>query len=135
MSDARLQPASQFESMEVQAHASKLGMWIFLSSELLLFAGLFALYAGARAADPTGFHDAVRENAKLFGSANTAILLLSSTTAAAGVQQIRNGERGRSMLLFVATIVLGLTFLGVKFQSTRTILATAFVLVDRALTS
>ena len=115
MSNVRIEPASQFESMEVQAHASKLGMWIFLSSELLLFAGLFALYAASRAHDPTVFRQAVHENAKIFGSVNTAILLVSSTTAAAGVHEIRNGQRKRSIALFVVTIVLGFAFLGVKF--------------------
>lgn len=114
MSDARLEPESHFESMEVQAHAAKLGMWIFLSSELLLFAGLFALYAASRAHAPEVFHEEVLQNAKAFGSTNTAILLTSSITAALGVHAIREGHRQRSMLLFSSTIVFALAFLGIK---------------------
>ena len=44
--------AEQFEDLDKQAHAARLGMWVFLASELLLFAGLFALYAGYRAMYP-----------------------------------------------------------------------------------
>ena len=52
----------QFEDLDKQAHAARLGMWAFLSSESLLFAGLFALYAGYRAMYPADFAVAVGHN-------------------------------------------------------------------------
>lgn len=115
MSEARTDHAAHFESLDVQAHAAKLGMWVFLSSEVLLFAGLFTLYFAARAHDPTAFHDAVKHNTKLFGSTNTAVLLISSTIAATGVHEVRAGRERRAMAFFAATIVMGVAFLVIKF--------------------
>jgi len=106
--------ADHFESLEVQADAAKLGMWIFLTSELLLFAGLFVLYAASRARDPQAFHEEVLHGAKLYGTINTAILLVSSTSAAAAVHRIRQGHRTGAIALFLATIALGAAFLAIK---------------------
>lgn len=39
------EPAMHFETLAKQNHAGRLGMWAFLCTEILLFAGLFALYA------------------------------------------------------------------------------------------
>ena len=56
MPQARLE--DHFEDLAKQAHAAQLGMWLFLGSELLLFAGLFALYASYRALYPRGLRAA-----------------------------------------------------------------------------
>lgn len=106
--------ASHFESLPKQEHAARLGMWIFLASELLLFAGLFALYAGYRTHAPHAFQAGITHATKALGSLNTAILLVSSTFAALAVHSARDGRLRRSALLLGATALLGVVFLAIK---------------------
>ena len=106
--------ADHFESLEVQAHAARLGTWVFLCSELLLFAGLFTLFAASRAHDPRGFHQGIAHAARMIGSINTGVLLVSSTTAALGVQAMRDARKGRALAFVLATAALGILFLAIK---------------------
>jgi cytochrome c oxidase subunit 3 len=106
--------AAQFESMEQQAHAARLGMWIFLASEILLFAGLFALFVTYRTIHPDGFAEGVRDNTKVLGSINTGVLLLSSYLVATAVHRVRQGRFGAARVLVLATIALGGVFLAIK---------------------
>lgn len=103
-----------FESLEVQAHASRLGMWVFLASEMLLFAGLFVLYAALRLRFPQAFHQGVLHDSKLLGSLNTGLLLISSTTVALAAHVLREGKRRASAALVAVTMVLGAAFLVIK---------------------
>jgi cytochrome c oxidase subunit 3 len=103
-----------FQDLATQAHAAHLGMWIFLGSEALLFAGLFALYAGYRAHYPDTFAHGVHENARLLGSLNTLVLLTSSWTAALAVHQARRDRGGRAAALFALTVLAGAGFLVIK---------------------
>jgi len=105
---------SHFESMEQQAHAARLGMWIFLASEMLLFAGLFALFVTYRALYPDGFAEGVRHNTKVLGSVNTGLLLTSSYLVAVAVHMVRKGRFDRAAQLVVATIAIGAGFLTIK---------------------
>lgn len=107
-------PSRHFESGVQQAHAARLGMWVFLSSELLLFAGLFALYAASRAATPAAFHAGVAHAQKWLGSANTLVLLLSSTLAALAVRALEHERRRLCLLALGATLLLAATFLVIK---------------------
>lgn len=106
--------AEHFDSYESQAHAARLGMWIFLGSELLLFAGLFALYAAYRARDPAAFVEGVHHDTKVLGTINTAILLVSSTLAALGVHALREGRRRAAVAFVASTVVLGGVFFAIK---------------------
>jgi cytochrome c oxidase subunit 3 len=106
--------AEQFQDLDRQAHAARLGMWIFLGTEVLLFAGLFALYAAYRTEHPEGFGVGVAQNTVVWGSVNTAVLLVSSYTVALAVHELRRGHRRACALLVGATILLGLAFLGIK---------------------
>ena len=114
MADGTLSHAEHFDSAETQAHAARLGMWIFLASELLLFAGLFALYAAYRARDPAAFLEGIHHDTKILGSINTGVLLVSSTLAAVGVHALRHGRRRTAMLLVSGTILLGAVFFAIK---------------------
>ncbi|MBE0653701.1 MAG: cytochrome c oxidase subunit 3 family protein, partial [Bacteroidales bacterium] len=62
--------------------ASKTGMWLFLFTEMLLFAGLFIVYSVYRYRNVEAFHQAATELDVVIGTINTAILLLSSMTIA-----------------------------------------------------
>lgn len=106
--------AEHFEDMEKQAHAARLGIWIFLGTEVLFFAGLFALYVGYRTEHAYGFGVGVEHNTVAFGSVNTGVLLLSSYTVALAVHELRKGRQRRSALLVGTTILLGVVFLVIK---------------------
>ena len=110
---------SHFASMEQQAHAARLGMWIFLASEMLLFAGLFALCVAYRAHYPEGFAEGVHHNTKLLGAINTGVLLASSYFVAVAVHKIRAGRAGQAALLVLATITMGGVFLALKITEYR----------------
>jgi len=90
---------------------AKLGMWLFILSELLLFGGMFILYSAYRYKNPVDFHHASRELDVILGTLNTLILLTSSLSMAASIAAIQKGERKLSMYLLTATMVLGLIFL------------------------
>ena len=90
---------------------ARLGMWLFILSEILLFGGLFILYSAYRYKNPVDFHHASRELEVLLGTFNTIILLTSSLSMAASISAIQRGQRKLSMVLLMATIALGLFFL------------------------
>jgi cytochrome c oxidase subunit III len=108
------EPAEHFETLAKQQHAGRLGMWTFLASELLLFAGLFALYATYRGLYPRDFHLAALHTHKVMGTINTLILITSSFTVALGIFYARRGDSRPAFFLVMATVVLGFAFLGVK---------------------
>ena len=97
---------------ETREHTSaKLGMWLFILSELLLFGGMFILYSAYRYKNPVDFHHASRELEVLLGTLNTIILLTSSLSMAASISALQRGQRQLSMVLLVVTMALGLLFL------------------------
>ncbi len=106
--------AEHFEDLRKQARAAHLGMWVFLGSELLFFAGLFALYTGYRVEHPYGFGLGVEHNTIVYGSVNTGVLLVSSFTIALALHELRRGSRRRCLALVATTVLLGLAFLGIK---------------------
>ena len=100
----------QYDSLERQHATAQLGMWVFLGSESLLFAGLFALYAAYRFAYPAEFHAASAHANLLIGTINTYILLTSSLTMALAIHATRQGNRRRTVALLAVTIAFGLAF-------------------------
>lgn len=107
-------PAIQFQDLAQQQHAVRFGIWIFLGSELLLFAALFALYVGYRATYGPAFALAMQENDALLGTINTGILLISSFCAAWALHALRGGRARPAVGALAATIALGGVFLVVK---------------------
>jgi cytochrome c oxidase subunit III len=93
------------------ATGARLGMWLFILSEILLFGGLFILYSAYRYKNPVDFHHTSRELEVLLGTFNTIILLTSSLSMASSISALQRGERKLSMVLLMATIALGLLFL------------------------
>jgi cytochrome c oxidase subunit III len=104
----------QFESFERQSDALRFGMWVFLASELLLFSGLFALYAAYRAEYGSEFVQALHKNTIAYGTANMYVLLTSSFTVALGVREIRRGAQTRAAAWLVVSALFGLAFLVIK---------------------
>jgi cytochrome c oxidase subunit 3 len=106
--------AEQFEDLDKQTHAARLGMWLFLGSESLLFTALFALYASYRSLYPADFTAAVARDNVAIGTTNTLILLTSSLTVALAVHAARVDRLRLAGWLLVASAVCGLAFLGLK---------------------
>ena len=103
--------AEHFDDLEQQTHAARFGMWVFLASEVLLFAGLFTLYAAYRWMHPAAFAAAIKHNDKLLGSLNTVVLITSSFTIALAVDAAEHGRIKKARMLIGATLVLALVFL------------------------
>ena len=90
---------------------SKLGMWLFLLSEILLFGGMFILYSAYRYKNPVDFHFASKRLDVILGTFNTLILLTSSFTMATSISAVQKGRRRLSAFLVATTMFLGLLFL------------------------
>jgi cytochrome c oxidase subunit III len=94
---------------------AKLGMWLFLFSELVLFGGLFIAYAAMRARYAADFHRASHELNPVLGVANTIVLLTSSLTMALAITAIQRGRAQLASRLTLATALLGCLFLVDKY--------------------
>ncbi|MFL5343167.1 MAG: cytochrome c oxidase subunit 3 family protein [Hyalangium sp.] len=106
--------AEHFASLEVQNHAARLGMWLFLSTEILLFAGLFVCYGCYRFLFPEAFAAASRHLDLWLGATNTVVLITSSLTAALAVHYAKAGRNGLVALMFMLTIAMACAFLVIK---------------------
>lgn len=94
---------------------SKMGMWIFIFTELLLFGGLFLVYAIYRAQYSAEFHTAALELNVFLGATNTVVLLVSSMTVAMSVSAIQKGDRKLTLILLGITLILATVFLVNKY--------------------
>ena len=106
--------AHHFDDWQQQFDARVLGMWIFLVTEVMFFGGLFTAYMIYRASAPETFAVASRHLNIWLGGTNTVVLLTSSFTMALSVYAAHHRHTKNLMLFLVATIVLGLTFMGIK---------------------
>nr|WP_320134149.1 cytochrome c oxidase subunit 3 family protein [uncultured Holophaga sp.] len=93
---------------------ARLGMWLFLVTEILLFGGLFISYAYMRARYPVEFHHAGAELNAVLGVTNTFVLLTSSLLVALGILAVQRGQDRLAKLLVSSTVLLGLVFLVIK---------------------
>jgi len=94
---------------------AKLGMWLFLFTELLLFGGLFLLYSAYLSRYPHEFSAAGRQLNVVFGTINTAVLLTSSLFVAMAVTAVQRGERRRTLWLLGGTILCAAIFMAIKY--------------------
>jgi len=103
-----------FDTPEQQFDAGKLGIWLFLATEILLFGGLFCAYAIYRANHPEIFVYAHQFLDKVLGGTNTVVLLCSSLTMAWAVRASQLGQRKLLILLLSLTLLGGFGFMGIK---------------------
>ena len=106
--------AHHFETPQQQFASNKLGMWIFLATEVLFFSGLFVAYAVYRGNHPEVFVHASTLLDKSLGGLNTVVLITSSFTMALAVRLSMLGQTRKLVAALVATLVLAGAFLGVK---------------------
>ena len=94
---------------------AKLGMWLFLFTELLLFGGLFLLYAVYLKRYPHEFAAGGKQLAWIMGTANTAILLTSSLFAAMAVSAVQRDELRRAVWMIGGTLLCAAGFMAIKY--------------------
>ena len=107
--------AHHFESMDQQFDSGKLGMWLFLATEILFFGGLFAAYAVLRARDPEVFSYAANYLDTLMGGVNTCVLILSSLTMAMAVRYAQLGRKTALVVCLWLTMGGAVGFLVIKY--------------------
>jgi cytochrome c oxidase subunit 3 len=106
--------AHHFDTPEQQRESGKLGMWVFLATEVLLFGGLFVAYAVYRSNHPEIFVYAHRFLNKGLGGLNTIVLICSSLSMAWAVRAAQLGQRKLLVGLLITTLACAGVFLGVK---------------------
>lgn len=107
--------AHHFESLGQQFSSAKLGMWIFLATELLLFGGLFCYYAVLRGNHPEVFAYGSQFLDTWLGATNTVVLIVSSMTMAMAVSFAQRGQRRPLVWCLAATLLGGGVFMGIKY--------------------
>ncbi len=105
----------QFPDLAAQQSTGKLGVWLFLGSEILFFSGLFLAYGVYRA----NHHDLFAYGHHFLdwrlGTLNTVVLISSSLSAAWAVRCAQLGDRKGLLLTLVVTLALAAVFLLVKY--------------------
>ncbi len=104
-----------FSDAEQQYESSKLGMWLFLLTEVLMFGGLFCAYAIYRAWHPEMFVNAHKFLNVTLGAINTVVLITSSLTVALAIYSIQNGKQKNTVRYLIATLLLAAVFLVIKY--------------------
>jgi cytochrome c oxidase subunit III len=111
---AALRLQHHFPSLAQQGHAARLGMWLFLSTEILLFTGLFTCYSVYRWLFPEVFAQASAHLDTGIGTANTFVLITSSLTVALGLHAAREAKGRRAAAFLAVTLALGGVFMVLK---------------------
>ena len=114
MADAAPPLREPFETRARQREATVFGLWTFLASELLLFSGLFLVYAVHRWRDGPAFSTAAQHTDVGLGTVNTVLLLTSSASIAVSGRALEAGRVRTAVAGVWATLVLGAGFLVVK---------------------
>jgi len=104
-----------FATKEQQLDTSKIGMWLFLATEILMFGGLFAGFTLMQARFPEAFLLAHEHLSKPLGALNTIVLLVSSFTMVMAVHKARTNKRKELVRYLIATITCACIFLVVKY--------------------
>jgi len=104
-----------FREMSQQFEAAKIGMWLFLVTEVLLFGGLFVGYGIMHARHPEAFMAAHHHLDKVMGAINTIVLLVSSFTMVMAVWSAQTSRKKLCILFLVLTLLCAGTFMVVKY--------------------
>jgi cytochrome c oxidase subunit 3 len=107
--------AHHFDTPQQQFEAGKLGIWLFLVTEVLFFAGLFCAYTIYRSQNPEVFEYAHYYLDTNMGALNTVVLLVSSFTAAYAVRCAQQADKRKLTISIVITILCACTFMVVKY--------------------
>lgn len=112
---ARYKHAPHYRSAVEEFDAVKIGMWLFLATEVLLFAGLFCAYAIFRMKYPEAWQHGSHHLDWRWGGLNTVVLLYSSYTIASAIRNAQLNQQAKLQLNLAITWVCALAFLVIKF--------------------
>lgn len=101
--------------MDQQFDASKMGMWIFLVTEVLLFSGMFVAYTVYRVWHPETFDLLSGALDWRLGGFNTLVLLGSSFTVAMSIHSIQKSDKKATVMYLVITLICAAAFMVVKY--------------------
>jgi cytochrome c oxidase subunit 3 len=104
-----------FTTMEQQFDTSKIGMWLFLATEVLLFGGLFVGFGLMQSRYPQEFIEAHEHLQRPLGALNTVVLLVSSFTMVMAVLSAKRSQSKKVVFYLILTILCACIFLGVKY--------------------
>lgn len=107
--------AHHFADLEQQVDSAKLGMWLFLLTEILLFGGVFVAYTVFRNWHHEMFINAHKQLDVMLGGINTVVLIVSSLTVALAIRDMQLGKRSRCIINLALTIALAFVFLVIKY--------------------
>src|SRR5260221_12449624 len=139
MSTAIEIPYNSTERPDTGLYNAKLGIWLFLASEVMLFGALFSTYVLLRTGAETWEHGAEFLNVPL-ATINTLVLIISSVTMVMSWASLKMKNLGRYKLYMGLTILCGASFLVIKgfeyahkfetglFPSTSTFIAIYFTM-------
>lgn len=99
---------------EQQRQAATLGMWVFLTTEIMFFGGMIAGYLAYRYAYPEAFRRGSIHMLFMAGTLNTAILISASLFIALAVHAAREGARTVLIWCLIIAMFLGICFLAIK---------------------
>ncbi len=104
-----------WRSKEQEFDAAKIGMWLFLVTEVLLFSGLFCAYAVFRLLYPDAFANGSHYLDWRWGTLNTVILLFSSYTVATSIHNAQMNQQIRLRINLAITMLCAIAFIAIKF--------------------
>jgi cytochrome c oxidase subunit III len=107
--------AHHFDSPTTQFDSGRLGIWIFLVTEILFFGGMFCAFAVFRSWYFDAFKEAHHHLNKVLGATNTMVLIASSLTMALGVRFAQKSNKKVTVLMLALTIAFACTFLVIKY--------------------
>jgi cytochrome c oxidase subunit III len=109
------QHAHHYESAEHEYDSSKQGLWLFLSTEILMFGGLFVGYVYFSSIYPEVFKIGSMFTDWRMGTANTVVLLFSSLTMALGIHYTQMGKNAKAFNMLLITLICGAIFMVIKY--------------------
>lgn len=107
--------AHHFDDVHQQFDTGKFGMWMFLLTEVMFFAGLFVLYTVYRSNHPEAWQFAAQFLDTKWGAINTVVLLVSSFTVAWAVRNAQLGETRKMLINLVITLLCAGGFMVIKY--------------------
>lgn len=107
--------AHHFENSEHEYTTSKEGVWLFLTSEILMFGGLFVGYIIYASLYPEVFAEGSTHLSWQYGAVNTIVLLTSSLTMVLGVHFCQTNQKKKAVMNLAVTIACGFMFMAIKY--------------------
>lgn len=105
----------------------KLGMWVFLGSEVMFFTALIGSYIILRVAHPVPWAEPGEVLNVPITAVNTFLLICSSVTMVKAFASVQQGRQAGLVRWLIATVLIGATFVGVQIYEYAELVAKGFV--------